>query len=83
MYVLKKRGDAVYGSYQYSDLKADQYQEIMKIGSIHVTVVDKDREKCEKGTFNSILSYEDVGENVSFILIESRLQSASSVIMYK
>ncbi|MBQ3427817.1 MAG: S-layer homology domain-containing protein [Clostridia bacterium] len=83
MYVLKKRGDAVYGSYQYSDLKADQYQEIMKIGSIPVTVVDKDREKCEKGTFNSILSYEDVGENVSFILIESRLQSASSVIMYK
>ena len=83
MYALKKRGDAVYGTYEYADLSSDQYNEVMKIGSIPVVVVYKDKEKYEKAGLNSILCYEDVGDEVSLILVESRIQLASSVITYR
>ena len=83
MYVLKKRNGAVFGSYEESELAEDDYEEIMNIGSIPVTVVYPDLERTEKGSFNSILSYEEAGGDASLILIEHRVQSAISVIIYK
>lgn len=83
MYVLKKRNEAVFGSYEYSGLEKGIYEEIMRIGSIPVVIVDSENETVEKGSFESILSYEEVGEDASLILIESLTQVAKSVIIYK
>lgn len=83
MYVLKKRDSAVFGSYEASELASGDYEEIMNLGSVPVTIVYKDRGIVEKGSFNSILSYEEAGDNASLILVEHRLQSAISVIIYQ
>ena len=83
MHVLKKRGDAVFGSYEKSGLANGTYEEVMRLGSIPVVIVYKDINRYEKGSLNSILSYEEVGSAASLILIESRLQVAKSVIIYQ
>ncbi len=83
MYVLKKRSEAVFGSYEKSGLADGVYEEVMRIGSIPVVVIDKENEEVEKGSFNSILSYEEAGDDASLILVESLTQVAKSVIVYR
>ena len=83
MHVLKKRGDAVFGSYEKSGLSDGTYEEVILLGAIPVTIIYKDANKYEKGSFNSILSYEEVGAAASLILVENRLQLAKSVIIYQ
>ena len=83
MYVLKKRGDAVFGSYEQSELADGIYEEVMRLGSIPVTIVYRDDRKYEKGSFNSILSYEEAGAGAPLILVEHLTQVAKSVIIYQ
>ena len=83
MYALKKRAGAVFGTYERSDLSKGIYQEVMYIGDIPVIIVDKTNERTEKGSFNSILSYEESGASGSLILVESLTQNAKSVFIYR
>lgn len=83
MYVLKKRSDALFGSYEYANLEKEVYEEIMRVGSIPVVIIDREGESVEKGSYESILSYEDIGEGILPVLVESYAQTAKSVIVYK
>ena len=83
MYVLKKRLDAIFGSYEYSGLEAEQYEEIVRVGNIPVVIVCTQTGNVEIGNFNSIISYEEAGGKASHILVESRLLSPKSIIIYK
>ena len=83
MYVLKKRNGAIFGSYEFSGLADGKYEEIMKIGSLPVVIIDRENKNVEKGSFESILSYEEVGESAPLTLVESKTQVAKSVIIYK
>lgn len=83
MWVYQKRGDAIFGTYEFADLQNDDYNEIMRVGSVPVVIVDRENKTVEKSNFNGILSYEEAGDSASLILLESRIQSAKSVIIYK
>lgn len=83
MYALKKRAGAVFGTYERTDLSKGLYQEVMYIGDVPVIIVDKRNEHTEKGSFNSIQSYEESGSSGSLILVESLTQNAKSVIIYR
>ena len=69
--------------YEYSNLEKEVYEEIMRIGSIPVIIIDREGESVEKGSYESILSYEDIGEGILPVLVESYAQVAKSVIVYK
>lgn len=83
MYVLKKRIDAIFGSYEYNELAVDQYEEVVRVGNIPVVIVCTQTGGVEVGNFNSIISYEEAGGNVSLVLVESRLLEPKSIIIYK
>lgn len=83
MYVLKKRQDAIFGTYEYDDLKDGKYEEIVRLGNVPVVTVCSQTGEVEKANFNSIRSFEESGGNVSLVLVESKFLSASSVIIYK
>lgn len=83
MWVLKKRQDAVFGTYEYDNLKDGVYNEVIQLGNAPVIIIDTESKTFEKTTRYSILSYEEAGENATFMLLEGRLHGATSVIIYK